>query len=314
MIYFKHSEVLYLLLLLLPALFLLMQKTQSVLGVFSKEVFDAIKIKNGGFSKKTRSVLLLLSLVFLILSLARPIKDNGVIKIHSSFIDMVVALDISKSMQAQDIYPNRFRFAQNKFFTLLSDVKNVRIGVVGFSSQPFLISPLTSDFNSLKFLVKNMNFKYLNIKGTNILQTLKASNELLKNAHDKIVLLFTDGGDSRSFTDAINYAKTHKITVYIYNIGTKKGGIIKDDNSNVVLVKLNEHIKNLAIKSGGAYLKSTLSKNDIKLLSSDIRAKFDAKEGKSDEIRDVKELFYYPLMVGVLLFFMAVFSLFRRRV
>jgi Ca-activated chloride channel homolog len=312
MFYFKNIEFLYLLLLLLPLIYLIKQKKEFVLGQFSAEVFKRIEFKNNRFTKKTRAIILIFSFIFIIFALARPAIDNGEIKVKSSFVDMLVAVDISKSMMADDIYPSRFEFEKNKLFSFLDDLKNIRVGLVGFSSQTFLISPLTEDFNSLKFLIKNLRFDYLNLKGTNIKSVLEVTNDLLKDEKNKILLIFTDGGNEDKYDDEIAYAKTHNISVYIYNIGTSKGGIIKDDNGNAVLVKLNENIKKLALDSNGAYMKQSLNQNDIKQLSELINNNYKANAEKEEVIKAEKELFYYPLILAIILFFMGIFSLPRR--
>ncbi|PUE63980.1 vWA domain-containing protein [Arcobacter caeni] len=313
MFYFKNIEFLYVLLLIIPLIYLIKQKKEFILGQFSSEVFKRIEFKNNKFSKKTRAVLLIFSFIFMIFAFARPIIENGEIKIKSSFVDMLVAVDISKSMMADDIYPSRFEFEKNKLFSFLDDLKNIRVALVGFSSQTFLISPLTEDFNSLKFLVKNLRFDYLNLKGTNIQSVLEVSNELLKDEKNKILLLFTDGGNEDNYENEISYAKTHNISVYVYNIGTSKGGIIKDDNGNAVLVKLNENIKKLALNSNGAYMEQSLNQNDIKQLSELINNNYKANAEKEEVIKDEKELFYYPLILAIILFFMGIFSLPRRQ-
>jgi len=313
MFYFKNIEFLYLLLLLIPLIYLIKQKKDFVLGQFSKEVFDKIEFKNNKFSKKTRAIILICSFSFIVLAFARPIINNGEIKIKSSFVNMLVAVDISKSMMINDVYPSRFEFEKNKLFSFLDELKNIRVGLVGFSSQTFLISPLTEDFNSLKFLVKNLSFDYLNLKGTNINSVLEVTNNLLKDEKNKILLIFTDGGNKKKFDEEIAYAKTHNINVYIYNIGTKKGGIIKDDNGNAVLVKINEDIKKLALNTNGAYMEQSLNQDDIKQLSEVINNNYKANTQSEDIIKDQKELFFYPLIIAIILFFMGLFSLPRRK-
>ncbi|MCB9097735.1 VWA domain-containing protein [Arcobacter sp. s6] len=313
MFYFKNIEFLYLLLLIIPLIYLVSKRKEFVLGQFSAEVFKRIEFKNNKFSKTTRAVILIFSFVCLIFALARPIMQNGEIRIKSSFVDVLVAVDISKSMMADDIYPNRFEFEKNRLFSFLDELKNIRVALVGFSSQTFLISPLTEDFNSLKFLVKNLRFDYLNLKGTNIKSVLEVTDDLLKDEKNKILLIFTDGGNEDNFENEIAFAKTHNITIYVYNIGTLKGGIIKDENNNAVLVKLNENIKKLALDTNGAYLQQSLNQDDIKQLSEIINNNYKAQEEeKEDVIKDEKELFIYPLILAIILFFMGIFSLPRR--
>ena len=316
MFYFKDIEFLYLLLLLIPFVYLLRNHVDTLERVFSKRVLEKIKIKNRALSKRARNILMLLSMVFLIIALARAQIDKGEIKVKSSFINVVTALDMSRSMFANDIYPNRFEFAKMKFLDSLEYFKNIKVALIGFSSKTFLISPLTEDFHSLKFLTKNLNLDYLSLKGTNILSALESANDLLGDESDKVLLIFSDGGDQKEFSKEIEYAKKHKITVYVYNIGTDKGGVIKtqngvlkDKNGDIVILKRDDSIKELAIQSGGAYLKYSLAKNDIKVLIDDIRAKHKAKKEQNTTIKDTKELFYYPLIVAIILFFMSLFSL-----
>jgi len=311
-----NSEFLWLLLLLLPLLYI-MKKNGSELGsIFSKEVLEKVQLKNQSFSKKVRNSLLLLAMALSIVALARPQLDNGEIKVKSSFINVVTAIDMSKSMFANDVYPSRFDFAKKKFFDALAYFKNTKIALIGFSSQTFLISPLTEDFHSLKFLGKNLSLDHLTLKGTDILATLKSANNLFGEEKKKILLLFTDGGDQKDFSKEITYAKAHDIAVYIYNIGTDKGGVIKDKNGvlkdkngDIVVVKRTDEIKALALQSGGAYMKYALAKEDVKLLVDTIQSRYKAKEEESSTIKDRKELFYYPLALGLLFWFMALFSL-----
>jgi Ca-activated chloride channel family protein len=320
MFYFKDIEFLWLLILLLPLLFLIKNRSSGLENIFSQTVLEKIEIKKRTIPKKIRDIILVMAMALVIVAIARPVINNGEIKVKSSFINIVTAIDMSKSMFADDIYPNRFEFAKNKFYNSLKYLKNAKVALIGFSSQTFLISPLTEDFHSLKFLAKNLNLDYLSLKGTDILTALKAANNLFGKEKKKILLLFTDGGDESSFDKEIEYAKKHDIAIYVYNIGTTKGGVIKtkdgvlkDKNGDIVVVKRNDAIKELALKSGGAFLKYSLQKDDIKALTDDITRKFKAKEQESSTIKDTKELFYYPLALAIILFFISLFSLPKRR-
>ncbi len=312
---FLNPEILFLSIVPLILIFLATKKDIGIERYFSKELLKKMQRAKSGLSKRTRVLLLSFSLLLVIISLARPVIDKGEIKVKSEFIDLVVAFDISKSMFANDIYPNRFEFAKRKFYTLLKYFKNARIAVIGFSSRAFLISPLTDDFNTLKYLVKNMSLDYVTLKGTDILEPLKVTEELLKNSSKKALLIFTDGGDQKNFKREIEYAKKHNIKVFIYAVATEKGGVIKegngvlkDKNGNIVVTKLNENIKKLAIESGGAYMKYSYSEDDIKYLINSIEKKFKAVTKKELTIKNRKELFYYPLLAALILFLSAVSS------
>ncbi len=317
---FEHSVILWGL-LLLPLLFLLLKNSSSSLErYFKPEVLEKMRSHKGVLSQKTRDIVLIASIAFVIIALARPIIDKGEIKVHSSDIDIIVGFDISQSMFAEDIYPNRFALAKRKFATFLSDIKEAQIGVIGFSSKAFLISPLTRDFNTLSFLVNNMQLDYVSLKGTSIKSSLEVTDNLLNKSKKKVLVLFTDGGDKKNYEEEIAYAKEKGISVFVYAIGTQKGGVIKtkqgvlkDKNGDIVIVKRNDAIKQLAIESGGAYMASSLAKNDIDAIAKNIKTKFKNSKKKERTIRDTRELFFYPLILAMLLFVLSFSSLPQRR-
>ena len=317
---FYNIEFLWLLLLLIPMVLFMKSKGSEFGNIFAPQVLKKVQLKNRNLSKKVRNIFLLIAIALSIVAIARPQINNGEIKVKSSFINIVTAIDMSKSMFANDVYPNRFEFAKKKFFESLKYFKNAKVALIGFSTQTFLISPLTQDFHSLKFLAKNLSLDYLSLKGTDILATLESANNLFGEEKKKILLLFTDGGDQNNFSKEIEYAKAHNISIYIYNIGTTKGGVIKDKNGvlkdkngDIVVVKRNDAIKQLAIQSGGAYMRYSLAKDDIKLLVDTIESRYKAKDEENSTIQDREELFYYPLALAILFFMMALFSLPKRK-
>jgi Ca-activated chloride channel family protein len=283
-------------------------------NIFSDVMLQKLYKKNSFFSKKQKEYLFLTIISLVILALSRPqiyIKD---ITIKSSYINLVTAFDFSNSMFASDLYPNRFQFAQKKFIDNLKYFKKTKIAVIGFSNDAFLVSPMSDDFYSLKYLIKNISLNYISQKGTNILSALKAANKLYENDEKKAILIFSDGGDNKDFSKEIAYAKAHNISVFVYNCATREGGAIKIDNNflkdksgNLVIVKANENIKNLALKTGGAYMPYSLKQDDLKLLTDAIYKKFEAKS-KDEKISDYKELFYYPLILAIILFFLYFFQ------
>ena len=316
---FENNDFLWLILLVLPLVFVLRYKKSGLEGYFSKDVLQKMRHKHGGLSKRSRNILLLLALLLAVVAFARPVIHKGEIKVNSSTIDVMVGFDISQSMFAEDVYPNRFEFAKQKFDSFLKEMTEAKIGVVGFSSQAFLISPLTKDIGSLKFLVKNMQFDNMSLKGTDIHAVLEVTNDLLTENKKKALFLFTDGGDKSDYRKEIAYAKEQGILLFVYAIGTQKGGIIKTDNGvlkdkngDIVVVKRNEAIKHLAIESGGAYLEHSMSSRDIKILTQNIKSKFKATQKNEQVIKDTQELFVYPLGLSFLFLFLSFSSLPRR--
>jgi Ca-activated chloride channel family protein len=313
---FKSPELLLLLLLLIPFAVLLFRKGGDLGHYFDAEILKKLQLSNSYFTPALKNSLLLLSVALMIAALARPYIDEGEIRVKSSTIDIMAAFDISRSMFANDVYPNRLALAKKKFQAFSRDFKEAKIGVIGFSSRAFLISPLTGDFATLDYLVGNMNLDSVTLKGTSVMNALEVTADLLKESEKKALVLFSDGGDNEDFSKEIAYAKAHNIVVFAYTIGTRKGGIIPDANGaltdkkgDIVVVRLNEKIKELALQSGGAYMEYSLKTNDIDALAQAIKKRFSDRKEENSTIRDERELFAYPLALSLLFLVMALYSI-----
>jgi len=317
---FKSPEFLLVLLLLLPLALMLFRKGATIAHYFDAEILKKLQLSDGLLSPAVKNSFLLLSSALMIVALARPYIDNGKIKVTTSTIDVMAAFDISRSMFANDVYPNRLTLAKKKFEEFSGDFQEAKIGVIGFTSRAFLISPLTEDFATLEYLVTNMNLDSVTLRGTSVMNALEVTNDLLSESEKKALILFSDGGDSDDFSKEIAYAKRHNIVVFAYNIGTTKGGVIPDTNGaltdkngDIVVVRLNKKIKDLALQSGGAYMEYSLKSNDINALAEAIKQRFSEKNEEESTIKDEKELFSYPLSVALILLFLALYSMPSRR-
>jgi Ca-activated chloride channel family protein len=310
---FENINILWLLILILPLLFFTKYLANSLDSIFSKEILERISPKGRVLGQRARVVLLILSLSFAIVALSRPQFDNGDIKVAKNSKNLVVAIDISKSMFVSDLYPNRFEFAKAKFKEFLLNLKETKVALLGFSDRAFLVAPLTSDYGSLKYLAEHLRADYLNLKGTSILQALNSAQDLAKDSKQKAILIFTDGGDSKDYTKEIAYAKENNIKVFVYATATKEGATLKS-GGKLVRLKLNSAIKELALKSGGAYMSYGLNMQDMAKLADVVESKLATQKESTEVIKNRKELFYYPLVVAVILLFMALFSLPKRRV
>ncbi len=305
---FLHPEYFYLMLLpLLFLLFLIFTNKSQIDRFYSKEIMAKLKISDSSIGQKGRNIFLFIALVLMVIAFARPVIPKGEIKIKSSTVDILVAIDISKSMLANDIYPDRLDFAKKRVIDFMNSFKKARFGAIAFSRVGFLVSPLSEDTKTVEYLVKNLNTNSLNQEGTDLLSPLYLANKFLKNEKEKILVLFTDGGDNSNFSKEIEFAKKNNIKVYVYAIGTKKGSIIKegsevlkDKNGNIVVVRLNSAIKKLAVQSGGAYIVGDYSGLSIKKLENNIKDRVSETKKRDKVIKTYKELFYYPLWLAII--------------
>lgn len=305
-------------------MYLIVTKKSGINRYFSAMALGKLIINNGYFSLKARNSILFLSLICMILALARPVSDEKIEDIQAQVTPIVIALDVSRSMKAVDVYPSRLSLAKNKISDFVDLSKNEALAMILFAKSSFILSPLTQDFTSLKSILNNLDTGLNFDNGTNILSTLQTANRLLKNNSKKIIILFSDGGDEEDFSKEIEFAKKSNLQIYIISIGTKNGGAIKledgnfltDKTNKIVNVSTNEKIKELALETNGGYISFSFDNSDISQILQDIRSKSLHGEIVEKKIKTYTELFYYPLILGIFLLLIANSSLptFRKRI
>lgn len=312
-----------LLFMLIPTLFLLYllaTNKKSFLDNFSKEAISKLTVSTNALSKKARNFMLFIALILMIFALARPVIDLKEQEIEQELVPVVLAIDVSKSMLAKDLYPNRLEFSKNKILEYLKKSDKNIIGILLFAKSSYILSPLTKDFVSLSFLVKNLDTGLNFDNGSNILGMLEATNKLLKNYSSKNLVILSDGGNSKSYEKELEYAKDNNIKIYSIAIANKEpvpipkrdGGFITDSNGNIVTVKFNDAIIDLSKDSGGGFIDYTFDTNDIETILNDINQNAKKESVKSQKLKIYTELFYYPLSLALFVLLLS-FSSFPRR-
>lgn len=298
-------------------MYFILTKQNKLENYFSKTALNKLSISNQYFSNKTRNIILFLSLIFMIIALARPVTNEKINNSETSLTPIIIAIDVSKSMKAVDLFPNRLEFAKQKLLNILDNSKTEAIGVILFAKSSFLLSPVTEDFNSLKILIKNLDTGINFDNGTNIYSTLETTNKLLKNYSNKNLLLLTDGGDKENFDEEINFANKNGIKIYTLALATSNGSAIKEENGNylttkdgkIVNVKLNSKIQDLSLKTDGGYIEYSLDNKDIEQILDDINSKSNKEKFEERKYKTYTELFYYPLAIAIFLLLIAFSSM-----
>ncbi len=308
---FVYPEIL--LLLVLVIFFYFIKKSSKIEQVFSKEMLE--KLQFGTFGKRDlKFYLLLFSFVLIVISLARPVvpsQEKKEIDIQS--FNFVIALDISKSMEAQDVFPNRLEFAKKAIYELMQRVPEANIAVIAYANDAFMVSPFSNDFNSIKFLLSNLDSNSLSSKGSQILSALEATSRVFESTNDKkkSLVLIGDGADGRDLEKIEKYIKQNNIMLHVLSIGTKKGstlsdkngGLIKDKSGNIVISKRDDSLS--GILNGGTYLSSSGELSKLEWFVKELKNSVDKKEIKRDRFEGAKELFYYPLAISLFFIFFA---------
>jgi len=314
---FLNAEVFYMMLAPLVLLIVLILKSSDTMKMnFSKDILTKLQVNNKAIDKTTRNGLFFLTLILFILALSRPVMDKKEQDLHQNLIPIVIALDVSKSMMATDIYPNRISLAKKKLNLIIEKAKNATIGILLFAKDSFILSPVTEDFISLKYIVNNLDTNQEFNNGSNIFATLEATSHMLDEFKVKNLIILSDGGNDNDYTKELEFAKDNDIAIYSVGLATKSGapipdknGYLTDQKGNIVTVKLNESIKNLSLKTGGGYIDFTLGGSDISAIINRINKQSKKEELSTQKVKTYTELFYYPLALGVLTLLLSLISL-----
>ncbi len=267
--------------------------------------------------RKIRHALLILASVFLIIALARPQYGYDLEEVEQNGLDIVVAVDTSKSMLASDIAPNRLERAKLAAFSLMQDAKSDRLGLVAFAGQAFLECPLTADDTAFEESVRALDINAVSQGGTGIANAINtAMTAFREKGHYKALVLLTDGEDNVDETAALNAAKNaakEGLKIFTIGIGTTAGDLIRitdaDGNSdyvrdaqgNVVKTHLNEALlQQIAALTGGFYL-PLRGANTMDMLYERGLEPLPKSQGVSKMIRRYHERFQWPLAIAILL-------------
>ena len=306
---FLHPEFFYYLLppMTLLILFLLVQK-KPYEYYFSKEIVDKLRVNSNTLTLKTRNNLLFIVGVLMVTAAAEPVLEDGTVRVRATGADILIALDISDSMLASDVYPNRLDLAKKKALELIKSATKYRVGVIAFAKNSYLVSPVSFDTKTVSFLLSKLDTSSITQKGTNILTMLETIAKTNTSTDKKYLLIFSDGGDETDFSNEIAFANENNIMVFVLGMGTELGSSIKKSDGSlikyqdkIIISKLNDSISALAIQTGGVYIQNSTSSKDIEAIYSEIIGNSEYKELKSQEIQRYVALFYYPIILAILI-------------
>ena len=218
--------------------------------------------------KYWKNQLTIIGLLFLIFSAAGPQIGTRVAPIERKGVDLVFAVDVSESMNAQDIKPSRLEKAKFEISQIINQLKGDRIGIIVFAGSSHLYLPLTSDYEASQLFLDALDTKMIPNQGTDLSTALKTAMNVFNNEDDKfkVMVLVTDGEDHEG--EAIELASTalnNGIITHAVGVGTVKGSLIpinsgssnnykRNKNGTLITSKLNENILiELASAGGGIY-------------------------------------------------------------
>ena len=248
--------------------------------------------------------------IFIVIALSRPVIKSQPIQNDEILNDVIIAIDLSYSMQAQDIEPSRLEFAKKSFSKLVDLGLKTRFGVIGFTTNAIILSPLTQDSELLKYLSNALDTKLIMTKGSAIMPVLKLARKI-SSSKDLTVVILSDGADKESYKEEAQYAKENSLVVNVFMIATtfgstlvlENGELLKDEVGDIVITKSNENIALIPHTTGGVYTKDF----DELLDALDTQRNKDYKT-KTTTIDNI-EFFYLFILLAIVTFLVTVTNL-----
>ena len=303
------------------------KRKSSLLRRFvSDELRDRL-LENFSQSKQRLKILLIvISLLFLVIALIRPKWGYHWEEVKRKGVDIIVALDVSKSMLAQDVSPNRLERAKREIIDLMNILQGDRLGLVAFAGVSFLQSPLTLDYGAVRIFLDDLDTSLIPIGGTAIEDAIAKSLKAFEKTPNKsrVLILITDGEDHQGDpVKASEDAAKKGIRIYTVGIGKKdgapipdgeSGGFKKDENGNLILTHLDETtLQKIALNTGASYVRSISGDLDLEKIYEDILKKVEQQDLKSGKRKHYEERFQWPLLLAILLLLLEVFVSERRK-
>jgi Ca-activated chloride channel family protein len=279
------------------------------------------------FKHQLKFILLSLAIAFFVLALANLQFGSKKEKVDREGIDIVIALDVSRSMLAEDITPNRLEYAKQFIYNLLGKLKNDRIGLVVFAGNAYVQMPLTVDFSGAKLFLSGINTEMIPTQGTAIGKAIELSDKLFVEGENKYktLIIISDGENHEdNAVEAVGEIIKNGVTVYTIGIGSDAGApvpvirngqqvdFMKDEQNNIILSKSDDALmKEIAAKGNGKYFKMTGSTDFIDEL---LKALGFAEKKKLDAFvyTEYDSKYQYFLALG-LLFLIIEFLLFETK-
>lgn len=317
MVYLAQSQYL-LLLLLIPLLFvgyaLFLRVRRKRIARFGDTALVAQLMPTASTGKGWLKISLFAAAwLFFVVGLARPQLGARLKEHESKGVEVMIALDVSNSMLAEDYSPNRLERSKLAISRLVDKLQGDRIGLVVFAGEAFVQLPITADYVSAKIFLKSINTESVPIQGTDLAAALMASARSFstQSERSRAIILITDGEDHEG--EALDAAKAiaeQGIRIYCIGVGSpqgkpipqKGGGLMKDRDGEIVVSRLDEDIlQEIAGIGGGKYVRAGNAEFGLNPIIDDIRT-LDKEQFNSVVFEDFDEQYMY--FFAIALFFL----------
>ncbi|MDA8547494.1 VWA domain-containing protein [Flavobacteriaceae bacterium] len=281
----------------------------------NNKLLDQISPNRSNFKLNLKLVLELFIILFLSIALANPKIGTELKSINREGVDIVFAIDVSKSMLAEDVAPNRLTRSKRIISEIINSLSSDRVGIVAYAAQAIPQVPLTTDFASVKNFLQVIDTDMLSSQGTSIDSALNLSVNFFDQNSDtnRVLILISDGEDHDDIPESIiNLISENNINLITIGIGQEAGTTIpikidgtvdsykKDINGDVVITKRNsDFLLKIASSSKGEYIDGNFTEDALELVKTKLD-KIDKSEFESSEFVEYKQQFQLFILLSLL--------------
>ncbi len=332
-IYFLEHKIYFWLLVIIPILvvvallnFWWRKRTQKKFANIG--LLDRLAPNRSVFKPVLKLIFVSLALACLAIALVNPKMGNKMETVKREGVDLVFALDVSKSMLAEDIAPNRLAKSQRLVSQIIDNLVGDRIGIIAYAGSAFPQLPITTDYASGKTFLQALNTDMVSSQGTAITDAIDLAKTYYNDAEqtNRVLVLISDGEDhdSGDVGDVAEEAAKEGIKIITIGVGTPKGGPIplkrngivqsykKDKSGETVITRLNpETLKDIASEANGEYIDGTNTQQAVNKIIG-LLQNMDKKEFEAKQYADFKDQFQWFLGAALLFLLLDIFVLDRR--
>ena len=320
---YQLEETTYLyILILLPIILLVFLYNKywqkiTIKKYFNDATFNFLSPELSSTKSYIKTSLTLLIISILVFGLVNPKIGTELKTVKREGVDIVFAIDVSKSMLAEDIAPNRIFKAKRLVSEIFNKLGSDRVGIIAYASTAIPVLPITNDFSSAKMFLESLNTDMLSSQGTSIVEAIELSKGYFddENQTNRVLCILSDGEDHEyDENQFISTLSDSGIIILSVGLGSTKGAPIpikennivksykKDDKGEVVITKLNDELlKKIATQSSGKYIKGDNTNLVVDEIINELK-EMDKKEFESKQFVSFKDQFQWFLGAGLLLF------------
>lgn len=323
--YFYFLAIIPLVLLLFLAVYFWKKRVQKRFA--QKEALERLSPLKSNFKPALKIILICLALAFLVGALVNPRMGTRMEEIKREGVDVVFAIDVSKSMLAEDIAPNRLDKSKQIVNQLLNRLGGDRVGIIGYAGSAFPQLPITTDYNAARMFLSAMNTDMVSSQGTAIAEAIELSKTFYTDGNEtsKVLIIISDGEDHQGNLEAIvGEATAEGIKIISIAVGTTTGGPIpikqngilqeymRDRSGERVVTLMQEEVLNqISSSTGGIFLYGDITSQVVDEVTNFLNT-LDKEEFETMQFAEFKNQYQWFLGVALLLLFLDIFLLERK--